>query len=92
MGIQFHRPDAAAVEAALSSHDCRPAGIVLLLAWRAGLTRNEIQRVFGDSAAYDRSDYIHDPLYYKIAYRNHLIGIGDHIDVLCPEIKPVPAA
>ena len=49
MGIQFHRPDAAAVEAALSGHDCRPAGMVLLLAWRAGLTRDEIHALAWDS-------------------------------------------
>lgn len=55
MGIQFHRPDAAAVEAALSSHDCRPAGIVLLLAWRAGLTRNEIHALTWESVEIGRA-------------------------------------
>ena len=38
----FHQPDAAAMELALKRNQQNSAGIILLLAWKAGLVRNEI--------------------------------------------------
>lgn len=38
----FHQPDTEAMERLLVAHSCDRAGVVLRLAWRAGLTRDEI--------------------------------------------------
>lgn len=38
----FRRPDTAAMERLLEAHPCDRAGVALRLAWRAGLTRDEI--------------------------------------------------
>ena len=47
----FHQPDEAAMQRLLEERSGTPVGIVLLLAWRAGLTRDEIV-----SLTWDRVD------------------------------------
>ena len=43
--IQFHAPDAEAIERVIDNHRYDAAGVVVLLAWRAGLSRKEISEL-----------------------------------------------
>ena len=49
----FRRPDAAAMERLLETYALDPTGIVLRLAWRAGLTRREICALTWDQVDFE---------------------------------------